>query len=330
MKRLYGVISIILLFLVVAFFKETTTSQKNKIPHVGILQLMSHPALDEIHRGIVDELKVNGYEDGKNIKIKLFNGQGDQSNLNTMSNQLIQDKSDVVVGIATPSAQALANATKKTPIVLSGVTDPKGSGLVADNQHPGNNVTGVSDQAPIKQQFELVNQILPQLHDIGIIYTSSDPSATLQMKQFKKIAEKNGIKVHLASISSLNDLTQVTKSLIPQVQAIYIPTDNTVASGLNNIKELTTQAKIPVFPAAETMMKDGGLATIGLSQYEIGRQSGKMIVAILKHHKDPKNTPIKFIRKGKLILNLKQAQLLNIKFSSSLLEEAKKKGEILK
>lgn len=329
MKKLYGAVSIIFIFLVVAFFTTNTKAKHNNIPRIGVLQLMSHPALDEINRGIDDTLKKSGYKDGKNINIDFLNAENDQSNLSTMSNQLIQKNDDIVVGIATPSAQALANVTKKTPIVLSGVTDPKGSGLVKDNTHTGNNITGVSDQAPIKKQFELIHQIMPELKDIGIIYTSSDPSATTQMKQFKKVAEESRIKVHLGSISSLNDLTQVTRSLIPNVQAIYVPTDNTVASGLNNIKAITTQSKTPVFPAAETMMKDGGLATIGLSQYEIGRQTGKMIVDLLKNNKKPSNTPIKFIKDGKLIINMKQADALHIKIPQKLIDQAKKKGEIL-
>lgn len=329
MKKLYGTISVIFAFLIIAFFSNNNHTKQNEIPRVGILQLMSHPALDEINHGINDSLKKAGYKDGKNINIEFLNAENDQSNLSTMSNQLIQKNSDVVVGIATPSAQSLANVTKKTPIILSGVTDPKGSGLVKDNVHTGNNVTGVSDQAPLDQQFELIHQIMPNLHDIGIIYTSSDPSATTQTRQFKKIAEQNHIKVHLASISSLNDLTQVTRSLIPNVQAIYIPTDNTVASGLNNIKSMTTEANIPVFPAAETMMKDGGLATIGLSQYDIGRESGKMIVAIIKHKKQPEKTPIKFIKKGKLIINLKQADKLHIQIPQKIIDKAKKQGEIL-
>ncbi|GKQ43210.1 ABC transporter substrate-binding protein [Companilactobacillus sp. RD055328] len=330
MKKLYATIAIIISFLLVAFFTTNDTTKNNKIPRVGVLQLMSHPALDEINKGINDSLKKSGYENGKNIHIDYLNAQGDQSNLNTMSNQLLQKNADVLVGIATPSAQSLANVTKKTPIVLSGVTDPKKSGLVKNNIHTGNNITGVSDQAPLDQQFELIKKIMPELRNIGIIYTSSDPSATTQMKQFKKIAEANNIKVHLASISSLNDLTQVTRSLIPKVESIYIPTDNTVASGLNNIKDITTQANIPVFPAAETMMKDGGLATVGLSQYEIGRQSGEMIVDILKHNKQPNKTPIRFIKKGKLIINLKQAKALHMKLPQSVINEAEKKGEIIR
>ncbi|MGR3741222.1 tryptophan ABC transporter substrate-binding protein [Companilactobacillus sp. DQM5] len=329
MKKLYGAISIIIIFLIFSFFNESQKLSKNTIPRVGILQLMSHPALDEINKGINDSLKKAGYVNGKNIHIDYLNAENDQSNLSTMSNQLIQKNSDVVVGIATPAAQALANVTKKTPIVLSGVTDPKGSGLVKNNLHSGNNITGVSDQAPIKKQFELIKEIMPNIHDIGLIYTSSDPSATTQMKQFKKIATASHVNVHVSSISSLNDLTQVTQSLIPNVQAIYIPTDNTVASGLNNIKSLTTQAKIPVFPAAETMMKDGGLATVGLSQYEIGKQSGKMIIDILKHKSTPSNTPIKFIRTGKTIINLNQAEKLHITIPEKLIKEAKEKGEIL-
>lgn len=330
MKKLYFTIMVLFGFLIFAFFKASTPKENNHIPSIGILQLTSHPALDEIHRGIIDTLKENGYVNKKNIKINFLNAENDQSNLNTMSNKFVNDHVDAAVGIATPSAQALKNATSNIPIVLGAVTNPKNSGLVKNNLHSGNNVTGVSDQAPIGQQLSLINKIMPDIKSIGIIYTSSDPSATIQMKQFKKLAEKRHLKVHVSSISSLNDLSQVTKSLVSNVDAIYIPTDNTVASGLNNIRQITTEAKVPIFPAAETMIADGGLATVGLSQYKIGQETGKMVVSIIKDKKDPKEMPIKFITKGKLILNQKQASKLGIKFPKQLVQEAKEKGEIIK
>ena len=156
-KRMYGLIAIILVFLGFAYFQESNgTIGKQKIPTVGVLTLMHHPALDEIYKGYVSELAREGYHNGKNIKIEYQNANGDQSNLKTMASKLVNDNSTVLFGITTPAAQALANSTTTTPIVLGAVTDPKSAGLVKNNQHPGGNITGISDQAPIHEQLNLI------------------------------------------------------------------------------------------------------------------------------------------------------------------------------
>ncbi|MFD1471969.1 tryptophan ABC transporter substrate-binding protein [Companilactobacillus mishanensis] len=331
-KRLYGTLVVLFAFLIFAFFYvgHAENSTKNKIPKVGVLQLLSHPALDQINKGLDDTLKKHGYVNGKNIQIIFQNAQGDQSNLRTISKQFVQDNVDVAVGIATPSVQSLKNATSTTPIVMGAVTDPKGFGIVKDNQHPGGNITGVSDQAPLADQLKLMKQIMPDLHNIGIIYTSSDMSATTETKKMKKLAEAQGIKVSVSSISNVNDLEQVSTSLSQHVQAIFVPTDNTIASGMKLLSSIAAKQNVPVFPAADTMVKDGGLATLGLSQYELGEKAGEDVVQILKHGKKPADMPITFIKKGHLIINEKMARKLNITFPDSVLKKAHTEGRIIK
>ncbi|MBD9348505.1 MAG: ABC transporter substrate-binding protein, partial [Limosilactobacillus fermentum] len=184
MKRMYTLIVLLVAFLGVAFFKEggslTTTSK----PKIGVLTLMHHPALDQIYKGFVDELAKEGYKDGKNVTIEYQNAQGDQSNLKTMATKLVNDHSTVLFGITTPASQALANATTKIPIVLGAVTDPKGAGLIKNDKKPGGNITGISNQAPVADQLRLVHQFMPNAKTLGIIYTSSDPSAESEHKQF--------------------------------------------------------------------------------------------------------------------------------------------------
>lgn len=195
MKRLYGLIGILVLFLGFAFVHEQQqdAAQQQAVPTVGILQLLSHPALDAIHKGIIHGLAEEGYHVGKNVKIDFQNAQNDQSNLKTMSARFVNEHAAAMIGIATPSAQALANASSKIPVVLGAITDPKGAKLVKDNQRPGNNVTGVSDQAPLAAQLNLMRKIMPNLKTVGIIYTSSDDSATAQYHQFVAICQKAGI-----------------------------------------------------------------------------------------------------------------------------------------
>lgn len=331
MKRLYALIAIIVIFLGFAFVDEGGTGKPAKVakPTVGILQLMSHPALDAIHHGIVHGLAEEGYHSGKNIKIDFQNAQNDQSNLMTMSNRFVNEDADATIGIATPSAQALANATSKIPIVLGAVTDPQGAGLVKNNQRPGHNITGVSDQAPLKEQLGLIKQVMPNMKTLGIFYTSSDDSASAQYKQFKQLCKQENITLKAYSISNTNDVDQVSQQMVQNVDAVYVPTDNTVASAMQTLVKNSNAAKVPVFPAVDTMVKSGGLATYSINQYKLGVLTGKMTADILKGKK-PATTPVKFIRHGDLILNMKEANRLGITFPSSLVKEAQKKGEIIK
>lgn len=331
MKRLYGLIGILVLFLGFAFVhdQQQDTAQQQAVPTVGILQLLSHPALDAIHKGIIHGLAEEGYHVGKNVKIDFQNAQNDQSNLKTMSARFVNEHAAAMIGIATPSAQALANASSKIPVVLGAITDPKGAKLVKDNQRPGNNVTGVSDQAPLAAQLNLMRKIMPNLKTVGIIYTSSDDSATAQYHQFVAICQKAGITLKAYSIANTNDLNQVAQQMVNEVQAIYVPTDNTVASAMQTLVATANAKKVPVFPAVDTMVKAGGLATLSINQYRLGVETGKMTAAILKG-KDPATTPIHFERTGEMTVNLTVAKKLGITLPASVLQEAKAHGEVFK
>lgn len=172
--------------------------------------------------------------------------------------------------------------------------------------------------------------IMPQLKTVGILYSSSDNSATSQMHLFKQLAEQKGLQVVEASLSSVNDLEQVSQNLAPKVDAIYVPTDNTIASAMGTLVHVTDKTKTPVFPSAETMVKDGGLATFGLSQYDLGVETGKMAAAVLSGRSKPASTPIRYLRKGHLVLNLKKAKDLHITIPQNLVKTAKEKGAIIK
>lgn len=247
MKRMYSLIAIIIAFLCFAFFRENNGFvTKQRIPKVGVLTLMHHPALDEIYKGYVDELAKEGYHNGKNIKIEYQNANGDQSNLKTMASKLVDDNSTVLFGITTPAAQALANSTQNT-IVLGAVTDPKAAGLVKNNQHPGSNITGVSDQAPIREQLNLIKQFMPRMKTLGVIYTSSDASAVAGYHQIKRECRKMNINLKAYSIANSNDLNQVSEQMLSQVDAVIVPTDNTIAGAMQTLIKNADAANKPVF-----------------------------------------------------------------------------------
>ena len=318
MKRLIGTIIGLFFFLIAAFVVEINkqnTAQKEKV--VGILQTMSHPALDQIHRGIIRGLKDEGYEEGKNIKIDFQNAQGDQSNLKSMSDRFNQENATVTIGIATPAVQSLANQPGNTPVIMGAVSDP------------GRKITGVQDRQPVGAQLKLLQTILPQAKTIGVIYTSSDDSSASEYREFKKLAEKDGLTVRPYTITSTNDIEQVAQTMAGKVQAVYVPTDNTVASGIATLLKATNEAKIPVFPAADTMVKSGGLATRCVSQFDMGVLTGKMAGQILKG-KNPADTPVRRVTSYETVINQKAANELNIQIPESVIKAAQKKGRIIK
>ena len=328
MKRMYTLIALLVAFLGVAFFMESGGQLvRQRTPKVGVLTLMHHPALDQIYKGYVDELGRLGYHDGKNIKIEYQNANGDQSNLKTMAGKLVNDNCNVIYGITTPAAQAIANSTMKTPIVLGAVTDPQGAGLVKNNRHPGGNISGVSDQAPIKEQLTLVKEFMPHLKTLGVIYTSSDASAVAGYHQIKRECRRMRIHLKAYSIANSNDLNQVSEQMLQQVDAVVVPTDNTIAGAMQTLVKNANAVNKPIFPAAATMVKQGGVATYSVNQYELGVRGAKMTVAILKGKK-PATMPIEYVRHGEPVLNLKQAHKLGLHVPANFEHEAKTKGAI--
>lgn len=326
MKKVLAAFAAIYLFLAAALFINIKpAAQKSKEVRVGVLTLMRHPALDEIYRGYKAGLAKSGYK----VKIDYQNANNDQSNLKTMAEKLVNNQDQVLFGITTPSSQALANATKKKPIVLGAVTDLKGAGLVKNNKRPGGNITGVSDRAPIKQQLKLIQRFLPKLQTLGIIYTSSDSSAVSGYKQIVRYCKQMGINYKAYSISNSNDLNQVSQQMLTKVDAVIVPTDNTIAGAMQTLVKNANAAKKPVFPAAGTMVKDGGLATYSVDQYQLGLIGAKMTVQILKGKK-PGDMAIRYVEHGTPYLNLKEAKKLGIKVPASFLKEAKSKGTIYK
>lgn len=330
MKRMYGLIVILIAFLTIAFFGENRQREENaKIPRVGVLTLMHHPALDEIYRGFKAELKESGYVDGKNIRIDYQNANNDQSNLRTMATRLTDEQSSVLVGITTPAAQALANTTNKIPIVLGAVTSPRTSGLIKNEKYPEGNITGVSDAAPVKQQLDLIKEFLPNLKTLGVIYTSSDSSAVSGFHEIERECKERKINLKSFSIANSNDLNQVSEQMFSQVDAVIVPTDNTIAGAMETLVKNGNVAKKPIFPAAATMVKQGGLATYSVNQYKLGKMTGRMTVAILQG-KRVSSLPVERVTKGEPVVNLKEARELNLQIPARFLKDCQRKGVVYK
>ncbi|MDO5043763.1 MAG: tryptophan ABC transporter substrate-binding protein [Coriobacteriia bacterium] len=299
--------------------KKATPDNPYKI---GLLQFVSHPSLDDIRQGIYDGLESRGYTDGEEIIIEFLNGEGEQSNLNMMSTQLINDGSDMLVGIATPAAQSLQNATQgELPLIMSAVTDPVGAGLVESVEKPNTNVTGTSDALPVSKQIDFIRQILPELKTLGIIYSSSEPSVVQAIKDVESYAEELGIEVRKASISSTNDMAQVAAQLASEVDAIWVGNDNMIASAIETLISATDQYKVPVFPSVDAMVSAGGVGTLGVNQYNIGLDTAAIIADVIEG-KDPADYPIVFSVKSDYYINKAKAQELGIDIPQEILDSA--------
>ncbi|MDF2557532.1 MAG: transporter substrate binding protein [Bacillales bacterium] len=308
--------------------KESTNqaSKSKKLIKIGILQLTEHPALDAAKQGFIDGLAANGFVEGKNIQIDFLNAQADQSNLKVMSGRLVSEESDLILAIATPAAQALANETKKIPILTTAVTDLVGAKLAKSNEKPGTNVSGTSDMSPIKEQVALLKQLVPNAKTIGFLYNSSEDNSKLQVEIAEKSAKELGYSTKSMTVTNTNDVAQTMEVLAAQVDALYIPTDNTLASAMATVGKIAKEKKIPVITGESNMTMEGGLATVGIDYYKLGQQTAKMAVQVLSKKVKVQNLPVQTQSDPQVVINKMMAEVLGITVPNEL-KSALKEGK---
>ncbi len=294
---------------------QLKADKKKDVFRIGISQFITHQSLDATREGFVDELAKQGYVEGKNIEIDLQNAQGEQRNLKTISQQLAES-SDVVLAIATPSAQSLANTTQTTPVIFSAVTDPVSAKLVESREHPGGNVTGTSDQSSdaISTQINLIKRVLPKAKTIGILYTQSEPNSVVQKDEAKRLLEEKGFTVVEKTILDSNNVKAAAESLMAEVDMVFVPTDNIISSTMETVKQVSIKHKVPVFGGSTEMVAVGGLYNYGTNYEELGRQTARMLIRVLKGEK-PENIAVELPEKLELHTNQEMADALGIDIS---------------
>ena len=294
---------------------QLKADKKKDVFRIGISQFITHQSLDATREGFVDELAKQGYVEGKNIEIDLQNAQGEQRNLKTISQQLAE-YSDVVLAIATPSAQSLANTTQTTPVIFSAVTDPVSAKLVGSREHPGGNVTGTSDQSSdaISTQINLIKKVLPKAKTIGILYTQSEPNSVVQKDEAKRLLEEKGFTVVEKTILDSNNVKAAAESLMAEVDMVFVPTDNIISSTMETVKQVSIKHKVPVFGGSTEMIAVGGLYNYGTNYEELGRQTARMLIRVLKGEK-PENIAVELPEKLELHTNQEMATALGIDIS---------------
>ena len=294
---------------------QLKADKKKDVFRIGISQFITHQSLDATREGFVDELAKQDYVEGKNIEIDLQNAQGEQRNLKTISQQLAES-SDVVLAIATPSAQSLANTTQTTPVIFSAVTDPVSAKLVESREHPGGNVTGTSDQSSdaISTQINLIKKVLPKAKTIGILYTQSEPNSVVQKDEAKRLLEEKGFTVVEKTILDSNNVKAAAESLMTEVDMVFVPTDNIISSTMETVKQVSIKHKVPVFGGSTEMIAVGGLYNYGTNYEELGRQTARMLIRVLKGEK-PENIAVELPEKLELHTNQEMADALGIDIS---------------
>jgi putative ABC transport system substrate-binding protein len=304
----------------------TAGTAAKKSVKIGGIQYVEHAALDKATEGFKAALKDAGYVEGDNLTLDIQNAQGDQSNCETIANKLVNEGVDLIFANATPAAQAVAAKTTSIPILITSVTDPATSGLVAANDAPGNNVTGTSDLTPVEQQIQLLTQLLPNAKKIAVMYTGSEDNSIFQADVAKKAIAAAGLEEVDYTVTDSNSIQSVAESMVGKVDAVYIPTDNLLAEGMANVTQITTAAKLPVIVGEEGMCANGGLATYGIDYYNLGYKTGEMAVQVL-NGASPSTMAIQYLptEDCKLTINQTAADALGV----TIPDDLKAKAEII-
>ncbi|EKI0757489.1 ABC transporter substrate-binding protein [Vibrio cholerae] len=292
-----------------------------KTAKVAVSQIVEHPALDATRQGLLDGLKAKGYEEGKNLEFDYKTAQGNPAIAVQIARQFVGENPDVLVGIATPTAQALVSATKTIPIVFTAVTDPVGAKLVKQLEQPGKNVTGLSDLSPVEQHVELIKEILPNVKSIGVVYNPGEANAVSLMELLKLSAAKHGIKLFEATALKSADVQSATQAIAEKSDVIYALIDNTVASAIEGMIVAANQAKTPVFGAATSYVERGAIASLGFDYYQIGVQTADYVAAILEG-KEPGSLDVQVAKGSDLVINKTAAEQLGITIPEAVLARA--------
>jgi len=296
----------------------TAAAQKS----VALTAIVEHPALDAAREGVKDELKAAGYEAGKNLKFEYQSAQGNTGTAAQIARKYVGAKPDVIVAIATPSAQAVVAATKDIPVVYSAVTDPVAAKLVKTWDASGSNVTGVSDLSPLEKHLELIKKVVPGAKRIGVIYSPGEANSVAIVDALKKASAAAGLTLVEAAAARTVDVPSAAQSLVGKVDVIYAPTDNNVMSAFEGIVKVAQQAKLPVVAADTDAVKRGAVAALGLNYYDLGRQTGKLVVRILNGESAGK-MPSQVSTTFELHVNPAAAQKQGIALSDELVKSAK-------
>ena len=300
---------------------EPAASASDDLITIGISQIVQHQALDDAREGFKQAFADAGYVEGTDIEFDEQNAQGEQATASTIAAKFAADKVDLVLAIATPTAQAAAQTIIDIPVLFTAVTEPEEAGLVESWEKPGSNITGTSDLNPVKEQLELIQEILPDAQSVGIIYSSGEVNSDVQVELAKEAADDLGLTIKEATVTNSSEVAQATESL-GDVDAIYIPTDNRVTEGLEAVIQYSEANQIPLFGAENGQVERGAIATYGISYTDLGYQTGQMAIRILEDGEDPADMPVETLDTIEFILNPAAAERMGVTLTEELIAKA--------
>ncbi|HIX12710.1 MAG TPA: ABC transporter substrate-binding protein [Candidatus Anaerofilum faecale] len=283
--------------------------------HVGLIQYMEHTSLDEIRTALEAQLEARAAEEGLTIEVDVQNAQGDPTNINSICTKFVSDGVDAIVAIATPAAAGAAGVTEDIPIVFSAVTDPVTDLQLNSLDAPGGNVTGTSDNIPVEEIFRVAGELTPDASHFGLLYCTSEPSSAGVIENAKACLDGEGKTYTEAAITNASEVQQAAQTLAEQCDAIFIPIDNTVAKAMSVVAETAIEAKIPVYVSADSMVKDGGLASAGVNYTNLGQKTADMVIEVLKGA-DPATMPVQTMDDVNVVVNEETAAAIGVDVSA--------------
>jgi putative ABC transport system substrate-binding protein len=297
-----------------------TTAQEVKT--VAVTAIVEHPALDAARNGIRDELAAAGYVEGHNLDFLFASAQGSPAIAAQIARKFVGDAPDVIVPISTPSAQAVVGATREIPVVFTAVTDPVGARLVASLERPGGNITGMSDLSPIGLHLDLIREIAPAAGRLGVIYNPGEANSVTLVELIRKEAPARGLVIVEAAAPRSADVLPAAQRLVGNVDAIYVPTDNTVVTALEAVVRVGTDNQLPVFAGDTDSVLRGAIAALGFNYYDLGRQTGKIVARVLEGAK-PGDIPVEGVQITELYLNPGAAAAMGVTIPPEMLQRAR-------
>ncbi|MEM9091277.1 MAG: ABC transporter substrate-binding protein [Cyanobacteria bacterium P01_F01_bin.53] len=299
-----------------------TVGGADEAPFVAVTQIVEHPSLDAVHDGLKDSLADAGYMEGDALRWESQSAQGNPATAAQIATKYAGANPDVIVAIATPSAQAAVNAAQDIPVIFSAVTDPVGAKLVGDAEKPGGNVTGVSDLSPIDQHMALIREILPEAKTLGVIYSAGEDNSVSLVELVKSEAPKQDFtEIKEVTVNASSEVAGAARSLVGAVDAIYVPTDNTVVSALESVIQVGQDNDVPVFAGDTDSVERGAIAGISFDYYDVGQQTGEMVVKVLKGAR-PGDLPVEFVDVVQLFVNPAAAEEMGVSLPDAVTERA--------
>jgi putative ABC transport system substrate-binding protein len=288
---------------------------------VAVTSIVEHPALDAARDGIKEQLAAEGFKDGDTIKFVFQTAQGNPATAAQIARQFVGESPAVIVPISTPSAQAVVAATKEIPVVFTAVTDPVGAQLVASLDKPGANVTGVSDMSPLADHIALIKEVTPNAKKIGVVYNPGEANSVTLINRLKELAGPAGLTIVESAATKSADVQAATRALVGKVDAIYIPTDNTVVSALEAATSVAIENKIPLYAGDTDSVKRGAIATVGFNYHDVGIQTGKIVARVLRGEK-PGDIAVSYATGTDLFVNPGAAAKMGVTIPEAVVKRA--------